>query len=179
MATLLSSIPPMPVPTFGAGGPPPLPKTAPVITSLMPPSATVDAAERYSVAPPSMAAPATNPSMPPPGLDAVPTFAREERDYQVVPDSTQDMVPVIDFDDTVRGIFVATHDFVPVGEKVMIWVDEGVEVEGVVAFHREAQQDAWPGIGVLLSEQDAAKVCSFVNHRHTFFYPMDSMVPPA
>ncbi len=176
MATLLSSIPPMPVPTFGAGGPPPLPKMAPVITSIVPPSSD-SVVDRYSVAPPSMA-PVTNPSMPPPGLDVIPTIAREERDYQVVPDSTQDMVPVIDFDDTVRGIFVATHDFVPVGEKVMIWVDDGVEVEGVVAFHREPQQDAWPGIGVLLSEQDAEKVCSFVNHRHTFFYPMDSMMPP-
>ncbi|MEM9067541.1 MAG: hypothetical protein AAGE52_03515 [Myxococcota bacterium] len=174
MATFLSSIPPLLTPTFG--GPPPLPTKAPII-SVMPPSERV-IADRYSLVPTS-AVQSINPSMPPPGFDESYRTARPSQDYTLVPDSTQDMVPVVDFDDSIRGIFVATHDMVPVGSKVMIWVDEGVEVEGTVAFHRDPQADAWPGIGVLLSHEDAERVCSFVNHRHTFFFPMDSMLPPA
>lgn len=180
MARLLSSIPPA-APTIitSAKSPPPLPissSLAQAILSVAPEPA--DVTERYSIVPMVSVRTSINPSVPPKEVSANVSIVPESRDYFVSPDSTQDMVPVVDFDDSVRGVFVATHEVVPVGSKIQIWVDEGVEVTGTVAFRRDPQDHMWPGLGVLLSEEDAERVCSFVNHRHTFFYPMESLAPP-
>ena len=142
------------------------------------PEPVIDTSERYSIVPTVTVRSSVNPSIPPKEVSANVSIMPASRDYFVTPDSTQDMVPVVDFDDSVRGVFVATHEVVPVGSKIQIWVDEGVEVTGTVAFRRDPQDHMWPGLGVLLSEEDAARVCSFVNHRHTFFYPMESLAPP-
>ncbi len=179
MARLLSTIPPAPR-IVSAHSPPPLPVSsslAQAILSVAP--EPFDSTERYSLIPNVSVKRSINPSIPPKEVAGNVSILPAARDYFVSPDSTQDMVPVVDFDDSVRGVFVATHEVVPVGSKISIWVDDGVEVTGTVAFRRDPQGDMWPGLGVLLSEEDAQRVCSFVNHRHTFFYPMESMPPPA
>lgn len=178
MARLLSSIPPQPV-IMTAKAPPPLPVSSSLAQAILSvaPEPIIQTSDRYSIVPTVTVRQSINPSIPPKEVTANVSIM-PSRDYYVSPDSTQDMVPVVDFDDSVRGVFVATHEVVPVGSKICIWVDEGVEVTGTVAFRRDPQDHMWPGLGVLLSEEDAARVCSFVNHRHTFFYPMESLAPP-
>lgn len=178
MARLLSSIPPQPVITT-AKAPPPLPVSQSLAQAILSvaPEPIIQTSDRYSIVPTVTVRKSINPSIPPKEV-AANVSIMPSRDYYVSPDSTQDMVPVVDFDDSVRGVFVATHEVVPVGAKIQIWVDEGVEVTGTVAFRRDPQDHMWPGLGVLLSEEDAERVCSFVNHRHTFFYPMESLAPP-
>ncbi len=168
MSLHFSTIPPLPIGKL------------PMISISHAPPPMRSAAERYSFMPPAIEGPRppplpTNPSIPPPSLEVPVALIEERASYFVAPDSTQDMIPVVDFEDTVKGVFVATHEQVPVGARVKLWVDEGIEVEGIVAFHREGSDDAWPGIGVKLSSEGAETVCMFVNCRHTFFYPIDDV----